>query len=172
MSKPSGLEVPSKDLVRKLRPAFLGIPDDSPFDTHLLIWSHDNALRAAFVSDIPETLSYRRSNYHLQQPYVGDWDALLDSAGRLVGVSMFVSHDQPILNSDFLWRHKQFILNYGMMLEILLSPDTEYKVRCIQGVGTRFYSDSHGDYMFLFPQWCHWGEIAFPLTTAEIPDLG
>ncbi len=170
MSKRSCIEVPSKDMVRKLRPAYIGIPDDSPFDTHLLIWSHDDALRAAFVSDVPEILSYRRSVYHVQQPYVGDWDALLDSAGRLIGVSMLLSRVKPILSSDFLQRHKQLILTDGM-LQILLCPDTAYEVQCVQGVGTRLYSDSRRDYMFLFPQWCDWGEVAFPLASAEIPKL-
>ena len=170
MSKHSGNEVPSKEMVRKLRPAYVGVPDDSPFDTHLLIWSHGDALQAAFVSDVPEILSYRGGVYHVQQPYVGDWDALLDPAGRLVGVSLLLSQDEPILRSDFLRRHKQIILTDGL-LQILLCPDSTPEVECVQGVGTRLYLDSRGDYMFLFPQWCDWGEVAFPLASVEIPVL-
>ena len=162
MSKRSYIEVPSKDMVRRLRPGYVGVPDDSPFNKHLLIWSVDDALRAAFVSDVPDTLLHRGNVYRLQQPYVGDWDALLDSAGRLVGVSMFLSSDEPFLMSDFLRRHKELLLTDGM-LQIPLCSDTAYEVECVQGVGTRLYSDSRADYMFLFPHWCEWGEAAFPL---------
>lgn len=170
MNKHSDNQVPSKEMVRKLRPAYIGVPEDSPFDTHLLVWSQDDTLQAAFVSDIPEALSYRGDVYHLQQPYVGDWDALLDSAGRLVGVSLMLSQDEPMVRSDFLQRHKQLILDDGL-LQILLCPDSTHEVKCIQGVGTRLYLDSRGDYMFLFPQWCDWGEVAFPLASAGIPAL-
>ena len=157
-------------MVRKLRPAYVGIPDDSPFDTHLLIWSHGDALQATFISDIPEVLFHRGRVYHVQQPYVGDWDALLDPAGRLVGVSLIFLEDEPILRSDFIQRHKQIILTDGMF-RILLGQDNTHDVECVQGVGTRLYLDSRGDYMFLFPQWCNWGEIAFPLASINIPDL-
>jgi hypothetical protein len=170
MSKPSCSEVPGKDVVRKLRPGYVGVPGDSPFDKHLLIWSVDDALRAAFVSDVPDTVFHRGSVYRLQQPYIGDWDALLDSAGRLVGVSMFLSSDEPLLRSDFLRRHTEPLLTDGM-LQIPLCSDTAYEVECVQGVGTRLYSDSRADYMFLFPHWCEWGEVAFPLVSDEIPDL-
>ena len=170
MSKHSDNEVPSKEVVRKLRPAFLGIPDDSPFDKHLLIWSHDDVLRAAFVSDIPEAFSYHGSVYHVQQQYVGDWDALVDPAGRMAGVSLLLSEDEPILKSDFLRRHQQIVLTGGM-LQILLCSAGTHDVECVQGVGTRFYLDSRGNYMFLLPQWCNWGEVAFPLALADIPDL-
>jgi hypothetical protein len=170
MSKRSYIEVPSKGMVRRLRPGYVGVPDDLPFDKHLLIWSVNDALRAAFVSDVPDTFLHRGNIYRLQQPYLGDWDALLDSAGRLVGVSMFPSSDEPLLRSDFLRRHNLLLLTDGM-LQIPLCSDTAYEVECVQGVGTRLYSDAQRDYMFLFPKWCDWGEVAFPLASAEIPDL-
>jgi hypothetical protein len=170
MSKRSGIQVPSKDMVRKIRPAYISIPEDSPFDAHLLIWAHGDALRAAFVSDVPEELSYCGRVYHLQQPYVGDWDALLDSAGRLVGVSMLLSRDEPLLKSDFLRRHKQLVLTDGM-LQIRLCSAVAYEIECVQGLGTRLYSNSGADYMFLLPQWCEWGEVAFPLAADDIPEL-
>jgi hypothetical protein len=157
-------------MVRRLRPAFVGVPDDSPFDKHLLIWSVEDALRAAFVSDVPDTFFHHGSVYRLQQPYIGDWDALLDSAGRLVGLSMSPSSDEPLLRSDFLRRHKELLLTDGM-LQLSLCSDTAYEVECVQGVGTRLYSDSRADYMFLFPHWCEWGEAAFQLASDEIPDL-
>ena len=148
----------------------MGVPDDSPFDTHLLIWSRGDALQAAFVSGVPEVLSYCGGVYHVQQPYVGDWDALLDPAGRWVGVSLLLSEDEPMLRSDFLRRHKELILADGR-LQILLCPDSTHAVECVQGVGTRLYLDSRGDYIFLFPQWCDWGEVAFTLASVEIPTL-
>jgi hypothetical protein len=159
MSKRSGIEVPSKDMVRKIRPGYLGIPDDSPFDSHLLIWSYGDALQAAFVSDVPDVLSYRSRSYQVQQRYLGDWDPILDSARRLVGVSMLLWEDEPILQSDFLRRHGQLVSDGGL-LQIVLCQETTGETECVQGVGTRLYSDSQGDYMFLFPQWCEWGEVA------------
>jgi len=136
----------------------------------LLIWSTGDVLRAAFVPDVPEMLLYRGSVYHLQQPYVGDWNALLDSGGQLVGVSMHLPQDEPLLRSDFLRRHKQLLLTDGE-LQIPLCPDVAYEVECVQGVGTRLYSDSRKDYMFLLPQWNEWGEVAFPLAAGDIPEL-
>jgi len=170
MRKHSDTEVPSKEMVRKLRPAYVGVPVDSPFDTHLLIWSFGDALGATFVSDVPDALFYRGRNYQLQQRYLGDWDPLLDSAGRLAGISMLLWEDEPILRSDFLRRHKQLVSDGGL-LQILLSPVRACETECVQGVGTRLYSDSHGDYMFLFPQWSDWGAVAFPLASSEIPVL-
>ena len=170
MSRRSAIEVPSKDMVRKIRPAYLGIPDELPFDKHLLIWSQGDALRASFVPDVPEVLSYRGGVYHLQQSYVGDWDALRDSAGRLVGVSMHPSRDEPLLRSDFLRQHKQLLWTDGE-LQIPLCPNVAFEVECVQGVGTRVYSDSRKDYMFLLPQWSEWGEVAFPLAADDIPEL-
>lgn len=166
----SDIEVPSKEMVRKLRPAYAGVPADSPFDTHLLIWSNGDALGATFVPDVPDVLSYRGRSYQVQERYPGDWDPLLDSARRLVGVSVLLWEDEPILQSDFLRRHQQLISNGGL-LSIVLCPNTAFENECVQGIGTRLYSDLQGDYMFLFPQWCDWGEVAFPLASSEIPDL-
>ena len=168
MSKHPVIEVPSKDLVRKIRPAFAGVPDDSTFDEHLLIWSHHNGLQAGFIPDVPEALSYCGRVYHLQQPYIGDWDALLNPAGRLVGFSMIASEDQPIIRSDFLREHSEVVFSDGL-LQILLCPDSAYEIECVQGIGTRLFLDSAGDYMFLFPKWFDWGEVGFRLETADIP---
>jgi hypothetical protein len=168
MSHSSDIEVPSKDFVRKIRPAFAGVPDDSPFDKHLMIWSNNDMLQAAFFSDVPDALSYDGSTYHLQQPYVGDWDALISVAKRLVGFLIILSGDEPIIASDFLRRHKQIKFTEGM-LEIILCSDSDYDDQCVQGIGTRLFVDSRGDYIFLFPQWYEWGDIEFPLCTVGMP---
>jgi hypothetical protein len=170
MSKRSKIEVPNKDMVRRIRQAYLGIPDDSPFDRHLLIWSFGNALRAAFVPEIPNALSFRGRRYQVEQRYIGDWDPILNSARRLVGLSILLWKVEPLLRSEFLHRHEDLNCDGGL-LQILLHRDSEAETECIQGVGTRLYSDSQSDYMFLFPQWCDWGEVAFPVATADIPHL-
>ena len=170
MSNFSIIEVPSKDMVQKIRHAFAGVPDDSPFDKHLLIWSHHDALLASFVSDLPKAFSYNDGIYHLQQPYIGDWDALLNSEKQLIGLSVLASNDQPIIGSSFLKRHQQIFFADGM-LQIFLCSDSECEIECVQGIGTRLYLDSRGDYMFLFPKWHDWGEIAFPLKSADVPDM-
>src|SRR4051812_47797116 len=130
MRKRSDIKIPSKEMVRKLRPAFVGVPDDSPFDTHMLIWSQGNTLGAAFVPDVPDVLSYRGRRYQVHPRYLGDWDPLLDSGGRLAGFSIFLLEDEPMLGSDFLRRHKQLILDGGA-LQILLCPGTACEVECV-----------------------------------------
>jgi hypothetical protein len=153
-----------------MRPAFAGVPDDSPFDKHLLIWSNHNTLQAAFISDVPDALSYEGSAYHLQQPYIGDWDALISATKRLTGFSIILSGDEPIITSDFLRRHSQIKFADGM-LEINLCSDGACDTQCVQGIGTRLFVDSRGDYIFLFPKWCEWGDIEFPLCAVGIPTL-
>jgi hypothetical protein len=168
MNHDSENEVPSKDFVRKIRPAFAGMPDGAPFDKHLLIWFNQDVLQAAFIADVPDAFSYRDSIYHLQQPYIGDWDALINKDKQLTGFSIFLTGDEPIVASDFLRRHPQIRFKDGM-LEIMLCQDNAYDIQSVQGIGTRLFIDKRGDYMFLFPQWCEWGKVAFQPRAVGIP---
>lgn len=164
----SEIEVPSKNFVQKIRPAFVGLPDDSPFDSHLLIWSRNNSLQAGFISDIPDALSHDGSTYHLQQPYVGDWNALISPRRKLAGFSLFISGDEPIITSDFLRRHPQLKFTDGV-LNITLWPNDSNEIECVQGIGTRLFVNAGGNYMFLFPQWCDWGDMEFALCADRQP---
>jgi hypothetical protein len=161
-------EVPSAELVRKVRSAFAGASDNSPFDKHLLIWSHNNTLQAAFISEVPNALSYCGGIYQLQQPYIGDWDVLINSGNALIGFAISVWGSEPIITSDFLRRHEQIFYKDGM-LQIILRSGISFEIECIQGIGTRIFMNSKGNYMFLFPKWFEWDHFKFPNVTGEKP---
>jgi hypothetical protein len=42
------------------------VPEDSPFDRHLLVWSRHDELQASFISDVPDALACEGSIFHLQ----------------------------------------------------------------------------------------------------------
>lgn len=168
MSENSDSEVPSAELVRKVRPAFAGVSDNSPFDKHLLIWSHNNTLQSAFISEVPDVLSYCGDIYHLQQPYIGDWNVLKNPESELIGFAISMWGNESIITSDFLRRHEQIFYKDGM-LQIILRSSIPFEIECIQGIGTRMFMNSKGSYMFLFPKWFEWDHFKFPNVTGEKP---
>jgi hypothetical protein len=164
----SNVEVPSAELVKKLRPIFAGVSGKSLFDKHLLIWSHNDMLQTAFISEVPDALSYRDDIYYLQQPYIGDWNALLNSKEELVGFSLFCNENEPIITSDFLRRHSQIKFENGF-LTILFHSAESFEEFCVAGIGTRVFMDSKENYMFLFPKWLEWSGLEIPDAVGEIP---
>ncbi len=165
-SPPGPLPVPSVEIVRLARAAFAG-GSSSDDCRNFLVWSEADQLKATFISELPEKIFYDSEDFVLQQPYCGDWDALLNHHRQLVGFSLSYC-DESVLASGFVKQHPQLMLD-GPMLQIVLESSLDYTIECVQGIGTRLYRNAAGNYMFLFPEWFGWGSLPFPLETENVP---
>jgi hypothetical protein len=136
---------------------------------YLLVWfKGGEALAARFVK-LPDVLVYEGKTFRAMAEYLGDVDYLRDRQNRLVGFSYILgseSEQEEALHESFIIQSKSVKRHDGML--ILLFQPIAFEIECVQAVGSQIYRSSTNELMLAIPD-CGFGDLAFRLTTTEIP---